>query len=77
NSSLGLSATATDISGTYTEQVTVTAATGVIEARMRNAAPAPAPIRGETITWTPTCSANSGTTWAIGGTIDDKFKPKA
>jgi len=77
NTSLGLSATATDISGTYTEQVTVTAATGVITATMRNAAPAPAPIRGETITWTPTCSANSGTTWAIDGTIDDKFKPKA
>ena|SRR3989338_2876571 len=76
NSSVGLSSTITDISGRVVESVEVTAATGVVTATFRNADPAPAPVRGLNITWTPTCSADAGTTWLVGGSVPAKFHPK-
>jgi type IV pilus assembly protein PilA len=77
NSSIGLDPTPANINGKVTASVGVTAATGVVTATFRAADPAPAPVRGLTITWTPACSSASGTTWTVGGSVPAKYLPKS
>jgi len=37
---------------------------------------APAAIEAKNLTWVGTCVTGSGTTWTVGGSLDDKYKPK-
>ena len=75
--SIGISGTPTDIAGKVVASVGITATTGVVTATLKAAPAAPTAVAGTTITWTPTCNSNSGTTWVVGGTIDAKFRPKS
>ena len=76
NSSVGLNPTATAIAGNVVNSIAITAATGVVTATFKAADPTPLPVRSKTFTWTPTCSADSGTTWQVGGTAPQKYWPK-
>lgn len=76
NASLGLAA-ATSIKGKYTTSVTASrlARTVVISYNETNT---PAQIKGGTVTYTGTCAAGSGLTWAITGTsFPAKYLPKS
>jgi type IV pilus assembly protein PilA len=75
-SSVGISSTATDISGKVTASVGVGAGDGVVTATLKATPDAPSAVATKTITWTPTCDTNAGTTWEVGGTIDQKYRPK-
>jgi len=59
----------------YTSSITVGDGTGVVEATTA-ATGLPADATSKTITWTPTCSS-TGTVWAVGGTIAQKYVPKS
>ena len=73
NTAVGLP-NANSITGKYTTSVTVGAA-GKVTIVMK--AIGTQVTAGNTITYTPTCAAGSGTTWAIAGSIPAKFIPKS
>jgi type IV pilus assembly protein PilA len=75
NAKLGLSATATDIKGTYVKSVTVTGtvAAPVITAAL--VAIGSSVADGDTVVWTGACDT-SKLTWAISGTAAAKYLPK-
>lgn len=80
NASLGLNATATDITGSYIKSVqtavvgttantiTITATFNAIGSSVANNA---------TVIYTGTCDASTGLKWSIGGSVNDKYLPKA
>ena len=71
---LGYSGTATDYSGTYTTSVTpVGTATG---GTITIAVPAIGSMGAGNIVYTGTCSAVSGLSWAVTGSIAGKYLPK-
>ncbi len=75
NTWLGL-ATATSIKGKYVASVGV-GANGVITITYQTLTEL-AGASGQTLTYTPACSAASGTTWTVaaGGTFPQKFLPR-
>jgi len=75
--SLGLNATATNISGKYISAVqatgtSTTAATVTITYKQIGSAV----TAGNDIVYTGTCSSASGMTWTVAGSIPSKFYPK-
>lgn len=76
NASAGL-ADATDITGTYVNDVAV-GANGVITATLKNAAPVVDALRGESLTLTPNTTSTEGSiTWTCGSSADAKYLPAA
>ncbi|WP_194723485.1 pilin [Noviherbaspirillum malthae] len=76
NTALGLEA-ATSYAGTYTKSVTAastSATSGTVTIAMKAVGSAIA--EDATIIYTATCGA-AGTTWAITGTVAEKYRPKS
>ncbi|WP_018867977.1 MULTISPECIES: pilin [unclassified Thioalkalivibrio] len=72
NDEAGLS-TATEITGSYVESVTVSG-DGVITAQLFNAAPVQNQIRGDDLVLTPT-DEDGSVSWECSGSADSKFYP--
>jgi len=75
--SVGVTSTATDISGKYVSQVAVAA--GKITATFSKTSPqkANAAIDTKTLTLSPTASANGDIHWTCTGTVDAKYLPSS
>ena len=76
NASLGLDGTPANIKGTYVKSVTAstTATTIVITATF---VPIGSAVTADqTVIYTGTCNPTRGLSWAISGTVNDKYKPK-
>ena len=68
--------------GTYSDLLASADVNGVLTATMKNAAPTSTPIRGLTVTMTPTLTSGTGSiTWLCGGTMHaaatQKYLPKS
>jgi type IV pilus assembly protein PilA len=75
--SVGVTSTATDISGKYVSQVAVV--NGKITAKFSNASPQKAngAINGKFLTLSPSASVNGDIHWTCSGTVDAKYLPSS
>jgi type IV pilus assembly protein PilA len=74
NTAVGIPA-AVSITGKYVTSVTV-GTNAVVEIQYKTDTSL-GNASAKKVTYTPTCSAGSGTTWAIGGDMPTKYQPKS
>jgi type IV pilus assembly protein PilA len=80
NASLGLDATATNINSTYVKSVAVTTSgtgSNILVVTVTMKAIGNAVADDATVIYTGTCTPNVGMKWAITGTVNAKYLPKA